>query len=463
MAEIQVIISDLVRIKSKKLKVKRKTMTNPSFTQLTFRLRNDDNDEVNATWKQTQGTDDTIDTGSNFRCRFRIDETASRLWTNKTWNLYYQLTGDANYYAVTGSTPVQFSLSNNFTDGADCTTQLTGGTGTFVTDNNGMKETTGGATNSGTAGQLFELEWCLKIDAAQVADGNAISLRVYDGTSAITAYTDTPVITVNDLGSALTALITDTVQVADTISNIRNISKLLTDTTQVGDVLSRAINKILALSDTTQISDTINRGIGKITVISDSIEISDTISKNIGFFRTLVDTINVSDILATARSITIVLSDLINPSDTLITLVTSGEGQVWQYSYPISDVTSGVWTNELDSYVNIYTSIDEETYNDSDYIQSPSAPSNDSYTTLMSGLLTPETKTNHTLFYRYSATISGISNLTVKLMQGVTEIAQWVHSGVGIDWVTAEQSLTQGQMDAITDYTDLRITFVADV
>lgn len=171
-------------------------MTNPSFTQVTFRGRNDDGSESAATWKATQGSDWTQDTGAKFRVRFRIDETASRAWTNKVWNLYYQI-NTGGYNPVTASTPVQFALSNNFADGADCTAQLTGGTGTFVTDNNGMKESTGGATNSGTAGYLFETEICLIIDGGQVADNDTINLRIYDGSSAIAAYTDTPVITVN--------------------------------------------------------------------------------------------------------------------------------------------------------------------------------------------------------------------------------------------------------------------------
>lgn len=171
-------------------------MTNPAFTQITFRGRNDDGSESGATWKATQGSDWTQDTGVKFRVRFRIDETASRAWSNKVWNLYYQR-NTSGYNAVTGSTPVQFALSDNFVDGDDCTSQLTGGTGTFVTDNNGMKETIGGATNSGTAGYLFETEFCLVIDGAQVADNDTINLRIYDGSSAIAAYTDTPVITVN--------------------------------------------------------------------------------------------------------------------------------------------------------------------------------------------------------------------------------------------------------------------------
>lgn len=171
-------------------------MTNPLFTQVTFRLRNDNGSETTATWVAAEGADATLVTDTNYRIRFRIDETNGRSWSNKTWNLYYSKNAGA-YTAVASGQPVKLSLSSNFTQGDDCTTQLTGGTGTFVTDNNGMCESSG-ATNSGSAGYLFEVEYCFQIDSAYVAQGDTINLRVYDSSTAINAYTDTPVITVNE-------------------------------------------------------------------------------------------------------------------------------------------------------------------------------------------------------------------------------------------------------------------------
>lgn len=172
-------------------------MTNPSFTQTRFRFRNDDGNETTATFKAAENTAITQAVQSALRVRIQIDETASRAWTNKTWNLRYSLNGGA-YTAVSASTPIQFASSSNFADGDDCTAQLTAATGAFTSNNNGMKETTGGATNSGNAGEYFETEWCLTIDETQVAHGDTINLRVYDGTTAITTYSQTPGITVSD-------------------------------------------------------------------------------------------------------------------------------------------------------------------------------------------------------------------------------------------------------------------------
>lgn len=194
-------------------------MSNPSFTQVTSRVRNDDGNETTATWRQTQGTNDTVSAGQNFRVRLRIDETASVAWTTKTWNLRYSQNGGA-YTLISTSTPVQLVLSSQFANGDDCTTQLTGGTGTFVTDNNGMRESTFG-TNSGSAGNLFEIEANLKFDTAQVAAGDTFDFRVYDSTSAIAVYTVTVRVTVGEFQRTST----DTASAADGQSLSSDTSK----------------------------------------------------------------------------------------------------------------------------------------------------------------------------------------------------------------------------------------------
>lgn len=165
------------------------------LTQVTFRARNDDGSEAAATWKATAGSDWTQLVDTNFRVRFRLDETGGTAWTNKTFNLRYSLNGGA-YTAVGTGQPVIFASSGNFAQGDDCTEQLTGGTGTFIANNNGMCESAG-AINSGTGGYLFEVEFCIQIAGASVSHNDTINLRIYDGNSAINTYTDTPVITVS--------------------------------------------------------------------------------------------------------------------------------------------------------------------------------------------------------------------------------------------------------------------------
>lgn len=252
-------------------------MTSPAFTQVTFRGRNDDGSESAATWKATQGSDWTQDTGAKFRVRFRIDETNSRAWTNKVWNLYYQLNA-GGYNPVSASTPVQFALSDNFVDGADCTAQLTGGTGTFVTDNNGMKETTGGATNSGTAGYLFETEFCLILDAGQLATNDTINLRIYDGSSAIAVYSDTPVITANVLSQNINE--TSTLAVSNkTITALSEVNDQDLTTLAVSNITITALSQVNEQDVTTLAVS--NRTIGVVTNINAG-ESTENISNFIG-------------------------------------------------------------------------------------------------------------------------------------------------------------------------------------
>ena len=132
---------------------------------------------------------------------------------------------------------------------------------------------------------------------------------------------------------------------------------------------------------------------------------------------------------------------------------------------PIEDISVGTWTNELDSNVDIYTSIDETTANNQDYIKSayltPSA--NDVYECRLPPVRDPVTSNNHFINYTIQAhTIDGtVANLTVSLVQNTTIIASWFHENVTEEYVYVSQALTPSEIDSITDYGDLRIRFEA--
>jgi hypothetical protein len=170
-------------------------MSTPSFTQVTARFRNDDGSETAATWKATQGTNISLAILTPFRLRFLIDETASVAWTSIAFGMRTSKNGGA-FGSLTGVTMID---SANFTNAANTTSQLTGGTGTFVTSNAGMRDLSASpnATNSGTAGQLFECEFSFQLDNTW-AVGDTCDIRIYNESSAaaIAAYTFTPRITV---------------------------------------------------------------------------------------------------------------------------------------------------------------------------------------------------------------------------------------------------------------------------
>lgn len=134
-----------------------------------------------------------------------------------------------------------------------------------------------------------------------------------------------------------------------------------------------------------------------------------------------------------------------------------------QLARPITDITDGLWTNEAGSNVNLYASIDETSASDTDYIQSSSSPASADIAEVgLTSLSDPVSSTGHKVRYRYKKDATGGDqiNLTVRLMQGTTEIASWSHTN--IDAITsAEQTLSTGQADSITDYTNLRLRFEA--
>ena len=180
-------------------------MTCPaSFTQATFRGRNDDGNETTATWKDIAGADWTQAVDANFRIRFEIQEGANCAGNNKVWRMQYNLASAGWVDCSATSNVVRASASANLADGAATTNQLTLGTGTFQ----GGTATTGGFDegdcNAGGASMDLaalghcEPEFCVQIRSGDVTNGQTLTLRVTDAGTAIAAYTDTPTITVSD-------------------------------------------------------------------------------------------------------------------------------------------------------------------------------------------------------------------------------------------------------------------------
>jgi hypothetical protein len=130
------------------------------------------------------------------------------------------------------------------------------------------------------------------------------------------------------------------------------------------------------------------------------------------------------------------------------------------YLRPDADSIDGGWTNETGGSV-LYSSIDESAVNDADYIQSSVNPVVDVAKISLSnpgfGVTEPAK-----LRYRYKRDSARTADLTVRLLQGTTQIASWTHTGISTSFVTTEQTLTAPQFASITDFDDLYIELTAN-
>lgn len=173
--------------------------TNPSLSQVGFRLRNDDGSQTTATWVANENTNASLLTDTNYRVRFVIDETAGGSENNVTFRLQYNLNG-AGYVNVTDtSSVVRATASTNLTDDEATTRQLASGSGTFLT---GRVDEVDGVTNTGvswTSQQITEVEYCFQIRSVDVNNNDTIQMRVVRSNGTVLeGYTQTPSITVNE-------------------------------------------------------------------------------------------------------------------------------------------------------------------------------------------------------------------------------------------------------------------------
>ncbi|MEE9302600.1 MAG: hypothetical protein V3U84_02335 [Thiotrichaceae bacterium] len=124
-----------------------------------------------------------------------------------------------------------------------------------------------------------------------------------------------------------------------------------------------------------------------------------------------------------------------------------------------SDVSLGNWTDEAAGTTDIYTSIDEATADDSDYVQSAVNPVNDDYEFHIGDPTDPAVGTGHYIHYRARNFGYTTNSIRVRLLQGATEIFTVTHSlGVSQDlnWQYFRRELSTTEANNITDYTNLR-------
>jgi len=125
-----------------------------------------------------------------------------------------------------------------------------------------------------------------------------------------------------------------------------------------------------------------------------------------------------------------------------------------RYARPDADVRDGDWLPSTPG--DLYAMLDEETASDTDYIYTTTAST---CVIRLSDVADPGTSAHHVLRYRVKSAEG--STLVATLKQGATTIATRTHSALGTDWNTLEMNLSGAETDAISDYTDLTVTFTA--
>jgi hypothetical protein len=123
-----------------------------------------------------------------------------------------------------------------------------------------------------------------------------------------------------------------------------------------------------------------------------------------------------------------------------------------QFGYPISDISTGGWTN-----TPLWSQLDDNS--DADYITSSKNPTVDTFeNALTSTLSDPSSSSGHIIRARLYCSKANNGTGNIYLYQGTTLIASYAIPGnLATAFTTYSYTLTGTEADNITDYTDLRI------
>jgi len=140
---------------------------------------------------------------------------------------------------------------------------------------------------------------------------------------------------------------------------------------------------------------------------------------------------------------------------------------------PDTDLYNGDgWTDQDNGTSNLYTRIDEDPPDDTDYVRSATSPSTDAVVFRLSDLSDPGRDTGHFVDFRYKKDSSGgeLLDLTIQLRQGYTNegspgtlIMTGTVTNIASEWTEQTLALTTAQAAAITNYTALALRLVANV
>ena len=135
-------------------------------------------------------------------------------------------------------------------------------------------------------------------------------------------------------------------------------------------------------------------------------------------------------------------------------------GDVYEELVPDGDVAVNSWKNEVEGST-LWSSIDEEPYDDDDYVYFDGAGGSEYFEVSLSDPTHDSDGTGIYTIYWRSGKIQGDATIVMKveLRQGAVLIASDEETITG-SFVSYEYQLTQGEIDSITDFDDLRLRFI---
>jgi len=135
-----------------------------------------------------------------------------------------------------------------------------------------------------------------------------------------------------------------------------------------------------------------------------------------------------------------------------------------QFARPSADTVNTAWVEDDGTSVNMFQEIDETAFDDADYIKTAAPPGANEYETLLTTVTDPVSSANHVMRWRrrkQPASGSADINLTVRLMVGAVQITSQADNTLPTSFTSTSYTLSGAEADAITNYADLRLEFVA--
>jgi hypothetical protein len=135
-----------------------------------------------------------------------------------------------------------------------------------------------------------------------------------------------------------------------------------------------------------------------------------------------------------------------------------------QFARPSADTVRTAWTDQSGGTTGIFGTIDEASASDADYIKTPTPPGSNEFETLLTAVTDPVSSTGHIMRWRrrkQPASGSDDVTLTVRLLEGTTQITSQSDATIPGSFTDTSYTLSAGEANAITDYSNLRLEFVA--